>query len=97
MIDPVPAVVPVNVTEQPPDESVQLGALNVPPVVPAVNVKVTVPEAVFAGVVVSATVAVTVAVQLLPPNAMLQLTGPTVVEVSSFATVIVLELPELPL
>jgi len=43
--DPEPAVVPVNVTEQLPDESVQLGALNVPPVVPAVNVKVTVPEA----------------------------------------------------
>ncbi len=67
MTDPLPAVVPVKVTEQLPDTSGHVRELNEPPVVPGVNVKVTVPDGVFAGVVVSDTVAVTVAVQLVPP------------------------------
>jgi len=66
-MDPLPAVVPVKVTEQLPDTNVQVEELNEPPVVPGVNVKVTVPVGVFAGVVVSVTVAVTGAVQLVPP------------------------------
>jgi len=87
LTDPEPAAVPVNVTEQlvTPDtvESVQVGELRLPPVVPAVNVNVTVPVAAFEAVVVSTTVAVTEAVQLVPPNAMLQLTLATVVDVLS--------------
>lgn len=66
---------PVNVTEQlvtlETVASEQLVALRVPPVVPAVRTNVTVPVGAFAAVVVSATVATTVDVQLLPPNAML--------------------------
>jgi hypothetical protein len=85
VIDPEPADVPVNMTEQVPAERVQVAALNEPPVVPAVNVNVTVPVGVFAGVVVSVTVAVTEAVQLDPPKAMLQETFGTLVEVLSFA------------
>jgi hypothetical protein len=81
---PVPAVVPVNVTEQVPvEDNMQLFALNDPPVVPGVNVKVTEPVGVFDAVVVSVTVAVTVAVQLVAPNAILQLTLPILVEVLS--------------
>jgi hypothetical protein len=63
----------------------QVALLKEPPVVPAVNVKVTVPVGVFAGVVVSTTVAVTEVVQLDPPKAMLQVTAGTDVEVASFA------------
>jgi len=85
--DPEPAAVPVNVTEQlvTPDvvDRLQVGELRLPPVVPAVSVNVTVPVAAFEAVVVSTTVAVTEAVQLVPPNAMLQLTLATVVEVLS--------------
>ncbi len=85
--EPVPAVVPVNVTEQlvTPDvvDKLQVGELRLPPVVPAVNVNVTVPVAAFEAVVVSTTVAVTEAVQLVPPSAILQLTAPTPVEVLS--------------
>ena len=85
--DPEPAVVPVNVTEQlvTPDvvDKLQVGELRLPPVVPAVNVNVTVPVAAFEAVVVSTTVGVTEAVQLVPPNAILQLTLPTPTEVSS--------------
>lgn len=58
-------------------------ALKEPPVVPAVRVNVTAPVAIFDAVVVSVTVAVTVAEQLVPPRAMLQLTLPTLVEVLS--------------
>jgi hypothetical protein len=77
-------MVPVNVTEQlPAEDSVQLLALNDPPVVPGVNVKVTGPVAVFEAVVVSVTVAATVAVQLVAPNAILQLTLPILVDVLS--------------
>src|SRR5438445_368176 len=101
LTDPEPAVVPVNVTEQlvTPDtvESVQVGELRLPPVVPAVSVNVTVPVGAFEGVVVSATVAVTEAVQLVAPKAILQLTFPTLVEVLSFATLIVPEVPWLTL
>ena len=57
---------------------------------------VTVPVGAFEGVVVSATVAVTEAVQLVPPNAMLQLTLPTLVDVLSFdETVTVTDAAEL--
>jgi hypothetical protein len=78
----------VNVTEQEPvDNSVQLEKLSEPPV--KVNTKLTVPVGVFDGVVVSATVAVTVAVQLVPLSGMLQLTALTVVDVLSFATAMV--------
>jgi len=85
--DPEPAVVPVKVTEQlvtpAAVDKLQVGELRLPPVVPAVSVKVTVPVGALDGVVVSATVAVTEAVQLLEPNEMLQLTFGTVVEVLS--------------
>jgi hypothetical protein len=85
----VPAVVPVNVTEQlPADDKVQVLALKEPPVVPAVKVKVTVPLGVLEVVVVSTTVAVTLAVQLAPPSAMLQLTTPTLVEVLSLVVAV---------
>src|SRR5438132_11266806 len=72
MTDPEPAVVPVKVTEQlvTPDvvDKLQVGELREPPVVPAVSVNVTVPAGALEGVVVSATVAVTEAVQLLAPK-----------------------------
>lgn len=81
---PVPAAVAVNVTEQlPAEDNTQLLALNEPPVVPGVNVKVTEPVAILEAVVVSMTVTVTVAVQLVAPNAILQLTFPTLMEVLS--------------
>lgn len=84
-------MVPVNVTEQLPAESVHVVALNEPPVVPGVNVNVTVPLGVLVAVVVSPTVAATLAVQLVPPNAIVQLTFGTEVEVLSFeATVTVM-------
>lgn len=63
---PVPAAVPVNVTEQLPDTRLQLVALKVPPV--KVREKLTVPEGAFDGVIVSATVAVTCAEQLDEPR-----------------------------
>src|SRR5213595_1068321 len=101
MTDPEPAVVPVKVTEQlvTPDvvDKLQVGELREPPVVPAVSVNVTVPAGALEAVVVSATVAVTEAIQLVPPNAILQLTFPTLVDVLSFATLIVPEVPWLPL
>ena len=87
IMDPEPALVPVNVTEHlvTPEmvDRVQVGELRLPPVVPGVNVNVTVPVGKFEPVVVSATVAMTEAVQLLAPSAMLQLTFPTLVEVLS--------------
>ena len=82
-MEPVPAIVPVNLTEQLPAESRQVLALSEPPVVPAVNVKVTVPVGVLVDVVVSVTVAATEVVQLLAPSAMLQLTFPTLMKVLS--------------
>lgn len=90
----------MKVTKQLPAVRVQDGELKDPPVVPAVRVKVTIPLGVFAGVVVSVTVAVTDAVQLDPPNGIVQLTVPTLVEVLSFgvavtvtvATLLLLEL-----
>ncbi len=87
MTDPEPAVIPVNVTEQlvtpATVDRLQVLESSEPPVVPRVSVKVTVPVGALDGVVVSATVAVTDAVQLLAPNAMLQLTSPTLVDVLS--------------
>ena len=101
MTEPEPADVPVNMTEQLVTPAVidklQVVADSEPPVVPAVSVNVTVPVGEFAAVVVSTTVAVTEAVQLVPPNAIVQLTAPTLVDVPSFATVIVPEVPLLPL
>lgn len=89
MREPEPAVVPVNVTEQLATptvvERVHEVALRLPPVVPGVSVKVTVLVGEFEMAVVSATVAVTVAVQLDPPRAMLQEIFGTLVEVLSFA------------
>lgn len=80
----MPAIVPVNVTEQLPwEDNVQLLALREPPVVPGVSVKVTEPVGIFEEVVVSVTVALTVAVQLVAPNAILQLTLPILVDVLS--------------
>ena len=79
-------MVPVKVTEQlPVESSVQVMESREPPVVPAVNVNVTVPVGVLEAVVVSVTVAVTDVEQLVPPRAMLQPPFPTVmlVEVSS--------------
>ena len=87
LTEPEPADVPVNVTEQlvTPDvvDNAHVGELKLPPVVAAVNMNVTVPVGALEGEVVSATVAVTEAVQLLEPNEMLQLTFGTVVEVLS--------------
>src|SRR2546428_9030360 len=97
IMDPEPALVPVNVTEHlvTPEmvDRVQVGELRLPPVVPAVSVNVTVPAGALEAVVVSATVAVTEAVQLVPPNAMLQLTFPTLVEVLSLVTACVTVAP----
>jgi hypothetical protein len=101
VIEPVPPVVPVNVTEQLVTPAVvnklQVSATSEPPVVPAVSMKVTIPVGALEAVVVSTTAAVTEAVQLVPPNGMLQLTFGTLVDVPSFATVIVFEVPMLPL
>ena len=87
VMEPDPAVVPVNITEQlvtlATVDRLQVLELRLPPVVPAVRVNVTVPVGALEGVVVSATVAVTAAVQLLAPKAMLQLTFPTLVDVLS--------------
>ena len=65
-------------------DKVQVLELRLPPVVPAVNVNVIVPVGAFDPVVVSVTVAVTEAVQLDAPSAILQLTFGTVVDVLSF-------------
>jgi len=85
--EPEPAVVPVKVTEQlvTPDavDKVHVSEIREPPVLPAVNVNVTVPVGELDGVVVSATVAVTAAEQLAAPRAMLQLAAGTVVVVGS--------------
>jgi len=84
------------VTEQLPADRVQVLVLNEPPVVPEVRVKVTVPVGVFEAVVVSVTVAVTDAVQLVAPRPMLQLTSGTEVVVASFeVTVTVMVAAEL--
>src|SRR2546425_13068966 len=86
--DPEPAVVPVNVTEQlvTPEvvDRVQVLELSEPPVVPAVRAKVRDPAGTFEAVVGSAKVAVTDTVQLVAPNAMLQLTFPRLVGGLSF-------------
>ena len=88
MTEPEPAAVPVNVTEQLVTpavvERVHVVELRDPPVVPGVRVNVTVPVGALVAVVVSATVATTLEVQLLPPSAIVQLTAPTVVDVLSF-------------
>lgn len=88
----------MNVTKQlvtlPVVDSGQVVALSEPPVVPGDSVKVTVPVGAFVADVVSATVAVTLAVQLDPPNGIVQLTAATLVEVLSLdvaVTVIVAE------
>ena len=93
MTDPEPAVVPVKDTEQlvtpaTVDKLQVSGSSTPPPVVPRVNVKVTVPVGAFEAVVVSTTVAVTEAVQLLAPTTILQLTFPTLVDVLSFDEIV---------
>ena len=90
----MPAVIPVNITEQLAAESRQVLALSEPPVVPAVNVKVTVPVGVLVDVVVSAMVAATEVVQLLAPSAMLQLTFPILVEVLSLLVAVTVTVAE---
>ncbi len=80
--DPEPAAVPVKDMEQLPDDRVQLAAPSVPGV-PADKVKLTPPVGMFDALVVSVTVAVTVAVQLVAPSAILQLTLATLVDVPS--------------
>ena len=82
----------MRVTEQLPPDNVQVLLLNVAAPVVIVNVKVTVPVGVFDGVVVSATVTMTLVVQLVPPAGMLQvMVAGRLVVVLSFATVIVLD------
>ena len=92
--DPEPAAVPVNTTEQlvTPEvvDKLQVLELRLPPVEPGVSEKVTVPVGALEGVVVSATVAVTEALQLLVPRAMLQLTFPTLVDVLSLTVTVTL-------
>jgi hypothetical protein len=61
------------------------------------KLKVTVPPGTFDIVVVSVTVAVTVVVQLVEPEDMLQLTLPTLFDVASFTRVTVLDVFVLPL
>ena len=96
MIDPEPTVVPVKVTKQlPAEDRVQLLAPREPPAVPTVKAKLTLPPGVFEAVVVSVTVEVTLVVQLVAPRAILQVTAPTLVDVLSFATAMVLDVPEL--
>ncbi len=83
----VPVAVPVKVTAQLPADRVQLERLNEPPVVPADNVKVTVPPVgVLAGVVVSVTVALQVEPWLMTTVPGLQATP---VAVSSMGTGVV--------
>src|SRR5207253_2123235 len=88
MTDPEPAVVPVKVTEQlvTPDvvDKLQVGELRELHAVPTRRASDLVPAGALEAVVVSATVAVTEAIQLVPPNAILQLTFPTLVDVLSF-------------
>ena len=83
----VPVAVPVKVAEQLPADSVQVERLNEPPVVPADNVKVTVPPVgVLAGVVVSVTVALHVEPWLMTTVPGLQA---TLVAVLSIETLVV--------
>ena len=97
MIDPDPALVAVKVTEQlvTPDvvESVQVLEPSVPPVVPAVRVKVTVPVGEFDGVVVSLTVAVIAAAQLVVTMSQLAFRTPVTVVSEGGITVTVLDVP----
>ena len=90
--EPDPAVVPVNMTEQlvVPDvvDSVHVGELRLPPVVPGVSMNVTVPVGALDAVVVSTTVAETEVAQLVAPIAMLQLIFGTLVDVLSLAVLV---------
>lgn len=85
VIAPDPAVVPVNVTEQLVTPSVIVKvhdvALSMPPVAPGVSAKVTAPVGEFTAAEATVTIAVAEAVQLDPPDGMVQLTSPTLVEV----------------
>jgi hypothetical protein len=77
-------------------DNVQVVELREPPVLPEVRVNVTVPVGALVAAVVSATIATTLAEQLLPPNAIVQLTAPTIVDVLSFPVVVtVTATPEL--
>ena len=83
--EPVPAVVPVNVTEQLPADRLHVVRSRLPPVAPGVRLNVAVPVGTFEAVIVSATIAVTVAVQLVAVIGTLQLEGETEVDVESLA------------
>lgn len=88
VIDPDPTLVPVKMTEQlPAADKLQLLALREPPVVPAVNAKLTVPVGVFEVVLRSVAVTTTVAVQLVAAVAMLQVILGIAVVVESKTTV----------
>ena len=97
MNDPVPSLVPLICWLQDPADRMQVFEAKLPPVVPGVRVKVTVPPGIFEGLVVSVTVTTTVVTQSLAPAKILQLTLPVLVDVSSLETVRVLEVPVLPL
>lgn len=77
----------MNITEQlvtlPVVIKVQVIELRLPPVLPAVRVNVTVPVGALDGLVVSAIVATTLAVQLVAPRAILQVTFGMLVDVLS--------------
>lgn len=88
----LPAATPVALTLQLPDVRVQL-AVTVPTVV-SDEVKATMPDGAFAGVVVSDTVAVQLEE---PPAVMLAGVQVTEVEVLSSWTVTLLDVPALPL
>src|SRR5207253_617932 len=100
MTDPEPAVVPVKVTEQlvTPDvvDKLQVGELRERSEEHTSELQSRGQVVCREALVVSATVAVTEAIQLVPPNAILQLTFPTLVDVLSFDdTVTVIFLDEL--
>src|SRR5438477_149044 len=88
MTDPEPAVVPVKVTEQlvTPDvvDKLQVGELRERKSTRLNTSHMTVSYAALESEEISATVAVTEAIQLVPPNAILQLTFPTLVDVLFF-------------
>src|SRR5437016_2050211 len=75
MTDPEPAVVPVKVTEQLVTPEVvdkpELEELSKPVFGPALRVNVTVPAGALEAVVVSATLAVTESILLVPPTAII--------------------------
>jgi hypothetical protein len=84
------AVLPTKFTEQLPAVSIQLAALNEPPVVPADSVKVTAPVGVIAVPVVDVSVTVAVHTEVWSTTIVLGLQSTAIAEVRT-VTVIVLE------